>query len=257
MAADKDKKKKRGDSPEEPIVRDKRRIDPETGEPRVNFDDADNDDADSADADSADADSAHAHATETHSDESAVDDSRSGENITADYDSLVADDGTISVDDDGAISDEDLKIFLENAQRPTEPASDHLDDLKRVQAEYANYRKRVDRDRYVARELAIAEVMAGILPVLDDLDLAHAHGDLAGSPLELVAQKIRTSFDRYGLLQVGLAGEAFDPKLHEAIAQIPSKDVTIETIADVVLPGYLLGERLLRAAKVAVFVPED
>ena len=219
MVADKDKKKKRGDSPDEPVVRDKRRIDPETGEPRVNVEDAD------AEAD--------------------------------EHDPKVADDGTISVDDDGIISDEDLKMFLENADRPAEPVNEHLDDLKRVQAEYANYRKRVDRDRYVARELAIAEVMAGILPVLDDLDLAQAHGDLEGSPLELVAQKIRTSFDRYGLVQVGAAGEPFDTKFHEAIAQIPSKDVTVETIADVVMPGYLLGERLLRAAKVAVFVPED
>ncbi|MCC6270699.1 MAG: nucleotide exchange factor GrpE, partial [Microbacteriaceae bacterium] len=136
-------------------------------------------------------------------------------------------------------------------------SSEHLNDLKRVQAEYANYRKRVERDRSVARELAIAEVMTGILPILDDLDLAQAHGDLEGSSLGLIAQKIRMSFERYGLVQVGAVGEPFDPKLHEAIAQLPSKDVTSETIADVALPGYQLGERLLRAAKVAVSVPED
>ena len=161
------------------------------------------------------------------------------------------------------ITDEDLAKLLQealdepapNAQSGTD--SDHLVDLKRIQAEYANYRKRVDRDRFVARDLAVAEVITGILPILDDLDLAHAHGDLEGSPLELVAQKIRTLFDRYGLVKIGEIGDVFDPNMHEAIAQLPSKNVTVNTIADVVVPGYQLGERLLRPAKVAVSVPED
>lgn len=217
MAANKDKdkdKKKRdpsthqeGEEKMDPVVRDKRKIDPETGEPRVASD--------------------------------------------------AADEAVEPAEGDGSITDEELVAFLEEAKAPVESSSEHFDDLKRVQAEYANYRKRVDRDRFLARELAVAEVMTGILPVLDDLDLAQAHGDLEGSPLELVAQKIRTSFERYGLVQVGAVGEPFDPKLHEAIAQLPSKDVTVDTIADVVLPGYQLGERLLRAAKVAVSVPED
>lgn len=216
MAAnkDKDKDKKnpstgsgRGRDPDEPVVRDKRKIDPETGEPRVA--------------------------------------------------SVAADEAVDGAEGDGSITDEELVAFLEEAKAPVESSSEHFEDLKRVQAEYANYRKRVERDRFLARELAVAEVMTGILPVLDDLDLAHAHGDLEGSPLELVAQKIRTSFERYGLVQVGAVGDPFDPKLHEAIAQLPNKDVTVDTIADVVLPGYQLGERLLRAAKVAVSVPED
>ena len=206
MVADKDKDKKnpstgsgRGkdsDESTEPVVRNRRRIDPETGEVRAGAD--------------------------------AVEEK---------------------------LTDEDLAKLLEEPET-AEASSEHLHDLKRVQAEYANYRKRVDRDRYVARELAVAEVVTGMLPVLDDLDLAHAHGDLEGSPLELVGQKIRTIFERYGLVQVGAVGEPFDPKLHEAIAQLPSKDVTIDTIADVVQSGYLLGERLLRPAKVAVAVPE-
>ncbi len=225
MAADKNKGKRdassnsgHDDESAEPVVRDKRKIDPETGEPRASSDSA----------------------------EATVDESVDGDVPTK---------GTAS-DDESTISDEELLAFLEDAEAPKDVSSEHLDDLKRVQAEYANYRKRVDRDRYLARELAVAEVMTGILPVLDDLDLAQAHGDLEGSPLELVAQKIRTSFERYGLVQVGAVGELFDPKLHEAIAQLPSKDATEETIADVVLPGYQLGERLLRAAKVAVTVPE-
>lgn len=158
------------------------------------------------------------------------------------------------------LTDEDLARLLEEpvpAESESDVASEHLGDLKRVQAEYANYRKRVDRDRYVARELAVAEVVTSILPVLDDLDLADAHGDLKGSPLELVAQKLHTIFGRYGLVQVGEVGEPFDPNFHEAIAQVPSKEATGDTIAEVVQPGYRLGDRLLRPAKVAVSVPEE
>ncbi len=235
MAADKNKKKRDSSSNSEqsdesvnPVVRDKRRIDPETGEPRVASDSV-------------------AETNEGETDDETADD----ENSSGGSESVGAESG-----DDATISDEELLKFLENAEGPKDSSSEHLEDLKRVQAEYANYRKRVDRDRYVARELAVAEVMTGILPVLDDLDLARAHGDLEGSPLELVAQKIRTSFERYGLTQIGEVGEEFDPKFHEAIAQLPTKGVTVETIADVILPGYMLGERLLRAAKVAVSVPE-
>lgn len=190
-------------------MRDKRRIDPETGEARQSSDAA-------------------------------------GE--TTDQSEAISDEETIS--------DEDIAKLLDSADGHAESSSDHLNDLKRVQAEYANYRKRVDRDRFVARELAVAEVMTGLLPVLDDLDLAQEHGDLEGSSLALIAQKIRTSFERYGLVRVGEVGEPFDPKIHEAIAQLPGADVTVDTIADVVVPGYLLGERLLRPAKVAVSVPE-
>ena len=158
-------------------------------------------------------------------------------------------------------TDEELAALLaESAALPEDDGSEDsglLADLKRVQAEYANYRKRVDRDRYVARELAVAEVITGILPILDDLNLAQAHGDLEGSPLELVAQKIRTLFDRYGLVLIGEKGELFDPNRHEAIAQLPTKGATENTVADVIQPGYQIGERLLRPAKVAVSVPEE
>ena len=93
---------------------------------------------------------------------------------------------------------------------------------------------------------------------LDDLDRADAHGDLVdGAPLTLVSQKLRAGFEKYGLRRVGEVGETFDPKLHEAIVQVYSKDVSVNTIADVIEPGYALGERLLRPAKVAVSVPAE
>jgi molecular chaperone GrpE len=132
-----------------------------------------------------------------------------------------------------------------------------LGDLKRVQAEFANYRKRVERDREANRELNIAEVMKSLLPVLDDLVLAETHGDLADGPMAVIAQKLRASLERFGLTVVGEKGDVFDPHLHEALVQLPDPDVTVNTVADVIAPGYKLGERLLRPAKVAVSVPAE
>jgi molecular chaperone GrpE len=92
---------------------------------------------------------------------------------------------------------------------------------------------------------------------MDDLNRAESHGDLAGSPLEIVAQKIRTGFGRFGLASVGEVGEAFDPNRHEAIVKLPTEGATSETVADVVEVGYTLGDRLIRPAKVAVAAPAE
>jgi molecular chaperone GrpE len=104
----------------------------------------------------------------------------------------------------------------------------------------------------------IAEVIRSLLPAIDDLSRAEAHGDLVeGTPLAIVAQKLRGAFDKYGLRTVGEKGEAFDPAFHEAVVQLPTPDATSNTIADVIEPGYVLGDRLIRAAKVAVSVPAE
>jgi molecular chaperone GrpE len=129
-------------------------------------------------------------------------------------------------------------------------------DMLRAQAELVNFRTRVERDRVANRESVIAEVIRSLLPALDDLTRAEKHGDLEGSPLELVAAKIRSAFERYGLRNVGVQGEVFDPHFHEAVVQLPTPGATEQTVADVIDPGYALGERLIRAAKVAVSVPE-
>ena len=134
--------------------------------------------------------------------------------------------------------------------------SEMRSDMLRAQAELVNFRTRVERDRVANRESVIAEVIRSLLPALDDLTRAEKHGDLEGSPLELVAQKIRATFERYGLRPVGEKGEAFDPHFHEAVVQLPTAGATEQTVADVIEPGYALGERLIRAAKVAVSVPE-
>jgi molecular chaperone GrpE len=144
--------------------------------------------------------------------------------------------------------------FLEEGERDL--LADMRNDLARAQAELVNFRKRVERDRAANREQVIAEVIRTMLPAVDDLYRAEAHGDLAGSSLELVAQKLHAAFARYGLRSVGEKGETFDPHLHEAVVQLPTANVTVNTVADVIEPGYALGDRLLRAAKVAVAVPE-
>jgi len=130
-----------------------------------------------------------------------------------------------------------------------------LQDLQRVQAEFVNYKARVERDRDVARNAAIAEVLRAILPALDDLSRAEAHGDLEGSPFAAVVTKLRNAGDKFGLVAFGAKGEKFDPEIHNALVQNPSTEVTENVIADVVEPGYMVGDRLLRPAMVAVNIP--
>jgi molecular chaperone GrpE len=153
-----------------------------------------------------------------------------------------------------SLSAED-EALLDEASRDL--VADMRSDMLRAQAELVNFRNRVERDRSANRDAVIAEVIRSLLPALDDLSRAEKHGDLEGSPLEIVATKIHASLERYGLRSVGEVGEPFDPNFHEAVVQLPSADVTVQTVADVIDPGYALGERLIRAAKVAVSVPEE
>jgi molecular chaperone GrpE len=128
-------------------------------------------------------------------------------------------------------------------------------DLQRLSAEYANYRKRVDRDRGLVAEQATGAVLAALLPVLDDLDRAREHGDLVG-PFSSVAEQLNAATTKFGLTPFGDKGDAFDPTRHEAVAHQTSADVSEPTCVDVLRRGYLLGERLLRPALVAVADPE-
>ncbi len=221
MAKDKD-----DNIPEEPVVRDKRRIDPETGDVRP----VPTDGGEGAEAEaSAPQPDAEAGASREEVREAPVE----------------AADG---------LSEEDLALLDQSAQ---DIAAELRQDLQRLQAEYANYRRRSDREREALRDVVVAEVVKGLLPALDDLRRAEAHGDLEGSPLAIVAQKLRNGFDRFGLTPIGEKGEPFDPAVHEAIAQLPTPDAEGETVADVVELGYRIGERLLRPAKVAVAVPQS
>ncbi|RKN46446.1 nucleotide exchange factor GrpE [Micromonospora endolithica] len=128
-------------------------------------------------------------------------------------------------------------------------------DLQRVSAEYANYRKRVDRDRGLVTEQATGAVLAALLPILDDLDRAREHGDLVG-PFGTVAEQLTTALGKFGLTPFGEQGDPFDPTLHEAVAHQTSAEVTEPTCVQVMRRGYQVGERLLRPAMVAVADPE-
>ena len=128
-------------------------------------------------------------------------------------------------------------------------------DLQRVTAEYANYRKRVDRDRGAAAEQTTAAVLLALLPVLDDVDRAREHGDLVG-PFGTVAESLTSVTGKLGLVAFGEKGDRFDPTRHEAVAHQTSPDVTESTCVEVMRRGYTLGERLLRPALVAVADPE-
>ncbi|MDA8579830.1 nucleotide exchange factor GrpE [Pontimonas sp.] len=152
------------------------------------------------------------------------------------------------------ITEEDIELLAE-AERDL--VAEYRDRAARAEAELQNFRMRVERDRQANREAVIAEVIRALLPVMDDLDRADAHGDLAGGPLELVAQKLRASFERYGLTAVGEVGEVFDPAKHEAMVRLPEAGAEGETVADVIEGGYILGDKLVRPAKVAVKVPAD
>ena len=159
-----------------------------------------------------------------------------------------------------SFTDLDLEFLNGGAQNggaQPDLAAERLADLQRLQAEYVNYRKRVERDREANREFVIAEVITGLFPALDDLRLAELHGDLAEGPMSIIAQKLNAALEKFGLTMVGEQGEEFDPHIHEALMQMPNPDVTTEVVADVIQPGYKLGERLLRAAKVAVSVPTE
>jgi molecular chaperone GrpE len=129
-------------------------------------------------------------------------------------------------------------------------------DLQRVSAEYANYRKRVDRDRVVVREQALANVLIALLPVLDDIGRAQEHGELVGG-FEKVAQSLEAIVTKLGLVAFGNEGEPFDPNVHEAVSLIQSAGVTEPTCIQILQPGYMVGERIVRPARVIVAEPDD
>ena len=124
-------------------------------------------------------------------------------------------------------------------------------DLQRVQAEYTNYRRRVDRDRELVKENAIGSVIAALLPVIDDIDRAREHGELEGA-FRSVGEALEGALAKLGLEKFGVANEPFDPNLHEALSTESREDVTEPTVTALYQPGYRFAGRVLRPARVAV-----
>jgi len=132
--------------------------------------------------------------------------------------------------------------------------ADRTADLQRLQAEYANYRKRVDRDRATVRELAVANVLSELLPALDAIEAARQHDELSGG-FKSVADSLESAASKLGLATYGEKGDSFDPKIHEALTHTYSPDVTEVTCVEIFQPGYKVGDRILRPARVAVAEP--
>ena len=137
-------------------------------------------------------------------------------------------------------------------------AAERLADLQRLQAEYANYRKRVERDRALARELTVASVVESLLPVLDDIQLARQHGDLESGPFASVADKLEAILGKYGVERFGEPGVAFDPEVHDALMHVEeelAEGTDVTTVVGVLQPGYRIGEKVIRPARVSVADP--
>ena len=149
---------------------------------------------------------------------------------------------------------------LEASEEVVEPGQDTdqvatlTSDLQRLQAEYANYRKRVERDRAVAHESAVGAVLTELLALLDDVDRAEQHGELSGG-FKAVADQLNSITARIGLEKYGTAGEAFDPQIHEALMHEESAEVSVPTASKILQSGYKYKERILRPARVSVTDP--
>ena len=197
-----------------PVVRDRRRLDPETGQVR-------------------------------EQPSVAPEGGAAGAGGAAEADTTVP--GGTGTEDDGVLADVGAAQGLVDELRS---------DLQRLQAEYVNYRRRVDRDRDVARHAGQAAVVEALLPVLDDLHYAREHGDLADGPFAAIAEKLEGALGRFGVERYGAPGEPFDPAVHEALMHSHSEEVTETTVIAVMQPGYRQGEKILRPARVAVADPQ-
>ena len=161
--------------------------------------------------------------------------------------------GATPAEEPDAIEQELADIVAGDLQKQVE---ERTADLQRLQAEFANYRRRVERDRQSVAEQALGSVLLGLLPVLDDIDRARAHGEVEGG-FKLVADGLETTLTKLGLQRFGDAGEPFDPTMHEALTHTLSAEVTEPVCAEVYQPGYRVGDRILRPARVAVAEPES
>jgi molecular chaperone GrpE len=146
-------------------------------------------------------------------------------------------------------------ISEEAATESKDPVSALTEDLQRLQAEFANYRKRQERERASAAELAISSVLLEFLAVLDDLDRAEAHNELSGG-FKAVADQIISTTSKLGLEKFGEAPSLFDPNIHDALMHETSEEVKETTVTKILQPGYIYKERVLRPARVVVTDPQ-
>ncbi|WP_037601369.1 nucleotide exchange factor GrpE [Streptacidiphilus rugosus] len=156
---------------------------------------------------------------------------------------------------DAKAAAEEAGAGAESAAELRKQLTERTADLQRLQAEYQNYRKRVERDRVTVREIAVAAILENLLPVLDDIGRARDHDELTGG-FKSVGESLETVVAKLGLQQFGKQGEPFDPQLHEALMHSYSADVDETTCVQILQPGYKIGDRIIRPARVAVAEPE-
>jgi len=157
--------------------------------------------------------------------------------------------------EDANLSGDAPPDFVADIDKAQQDIVDLTADLQRLQAEYVNYKRRVDRDRELVKQNAVFQVLAGLLPVLDDIDRAREHGEVEGG-FKAVADSLERNVASLGLVRYGEPGDAFDPKLHEALMHAHSPDVTTTTCQSIVQAGYRIGDRVVRPARVTVVDPE-
>jgi molecular chaperone GrpE len=163
--------------------------------------------------------------------------------------------GGATAEPDATAEERDAQQLADDLERAQRDVAGLTTDLQRVQAEYLNYKRRVDRDRELVRENALISVLSGLLPVLDDIDRAREHGELEGG-FKAVADSLERIVAGLGLEKFGAPGDEFDPNLHEALMHSHSPDVTTTTCRDIVHAGYRIGDRVVRPARVTVVDPE-
>ena len=176
-----------------------------------------------------------------HRDEPILDDARTDDNDVSPEDRGLADESAT-----------DLVVDLASAMQEL---AERTTDLQRLQAEYVNYKRRVERDRELVKENSTFKVLSSLLPVLDDMDRAREHGELEGG-FKAVADSLERIVAGLGLVKFGEPGDVFDPNLHEALMHSHSPDVTTTTCQNIVIAGYRIGDRVVRPARVTVVDPE-
>lgn len=205
-----------GDENQGPVIRDNRKVDPETGEVR---------------------------APRGESAEEAPAAEEEPEVVEAE------------IEDVPEIPDTPESVVTE-AINADERVIELTNDIKRVQAEYANYRKRVERDRAAVREMATAQVVGELLPILDDIGRAREHEELNGG-FKAVGEALEATATKLGLERYAEQGDEFDPNVHEALTLVPVPNISAQTVIEVFQPGYRMGERVLRPARVVVGEPVE
>ena len=175
----------------------------------------------------------------------------------------LSDDDAVLAEAEQVAADAEEQVVLEGLVETQRLAAERLEELQRANAAYYNleqqynaYVKRSKAETLASHDRGVATVAEALIPVLDDIELARQHGDLAEGPFASIAEKLEGTLARYGVERYGAAGDEFDPAVHEALMHSHSAEVTTTTVQMVLQPGYRMGDRVLRAARVAVVDPE-